>query len=151
MTSSLHTRPIEDGDLAAARLLLAQLGYDLTLDETARRLGKVMSATDHAILVAEHDDRIAGLIHVYARPALDKPPEAIVQALVVDAVHRGCGIGKQLMRAAEGWASERGHPSVSLYSSVARDDAHAFYRGLGYALGATSHLCRRKVGDGADR
>jgi GNAT superfamily N-acetyltransferase len=46
--------------------------------------------------------------NLYVRPALDKPPEVIIQAIVIDA-YRGKGIGKILMSAAESWASERGY------------------------------------------
>jgi len=85
-------------------------------------------------------------MHLYVRPAFDKPPEVIVQAIVIDADSRNRGIGKTLMAAAEGWASERGYRSVALYSNVSRDDAHSFYNALGYRLVATSRLFRRDFG-----
>ncbi|HZU90798.1 MAG TPA: GNAT family N-acetyltransferase, partial [Stellaceae bacterium] len=80
------------------------------------------------------------------RPAFDKPPEVVVQAIVVDAAGRGRGIGKSLMAAAEDWAAGRGYDSVSLYSRTARAAAHAFYAALGYEPVATSHLFRRTFG-----
>jgi GNAT superfamily N-acetyltransferase len=46
---------------------------------------------------------LVALCHVFARPALDKPPEAIVQALVVDQACRGEGVGRIMMAAAERW------------------------------------------------
>jgi GNAT superfamily N-acetyltransferase len=132
-------------DIAAGRSLLHQLGYDLTLAEMRRRYAAIANATAHAILVAACEARPVGLVHLYVRPALDKPPEVIVQAIVIDAAYRGRGIGKILMSAAESWASERGYDSVALYSNVSRSGAHSFYQTLGYESVATSHLLRRKL------
>ena len=67
------------------------------------------------ILLAECEPRPVGLVHFYVRPGLDKPPEVIVQAIVIDAAYRGRGIGKILMSAAESWTSEQGYNSVALY------------------------------------
>jgi GNAT superfamily N-acetyltransferase len=144
MNESVCVRPMAEDDIAAGRLLLDQLGYDLTPTEMRRRYAVIANTTGHTILVAECEARPVGLVHFYTRPALDKPPEVIVQAIVIDAAYRGRGIGKILMSAAEGWASERGYNSVALYSNVSRSGAHSFYETLGYQFIATSHLFRRK-------
>ena len=81
-----------------------------------------------------------------ARPAPDRPPEAIVQALVVEQDCRGGGVGKAMMAAAEAWAADRGFTSVALASHISRSGAHAFYQALGYRVEATSHLMRKIVG-----
>jgi GNAT superfamily N-acetyltransferase len=99
----------------------------------------------HSLLVAERGKRIVGLLHVYARPALEKPPEAVVQAVVVDRSFRGSGIGKAFMAAAERWACDRGYRSVSLSSNVARGKAHAFYEAIGYRRFASSHFFRKEL------
>ena len=138
-------RPATADDLPAIQFLLRQLGYDLTTEETQHRFLVVASAPGHCLLVAACDGRAAGLLHAYARPALDKPPEAIVQALVVDADARSSGIGAMLMAAAEAWAREQGFASVALASGIHRNDAHAFYEAIGYARFATSHLFRRTL------
>ena len=82
--------------------------------------------------------RWSGVLHVFERPALEKPCEAIVQALVVDSEARSSGVGEALMREAEAWAQSRKLPSVSLYSRVDRKRAHAFYERIGYRMKATS-------------
>jgi GNAT superfamily N-acetyltransferase len=138
-------RPANEADVPSLRRLLAQLGYQLDEQETARRLAAVMGAAEHAVLVAERAGSAVAFCHVYARPALDKPPEAVVQALVVDAAARGGGIGRAMMTAAEAWARARGFASVALASHVARDAAHAFYAGIGYDRIATSHLFRKEL------
>jgi GNAT superfamily N-acetyltransferase len=142
---SLRIRSMAESDLEAARLLMQQLGYDLEPAEIRYRFLSVMSADNHALLVGELEGRLVGLIHVYARPALDKPPEAVVQALVVASDGRRGGIGKAMMASAESWAHARGFHSVALASHIARDDAHAFYKALGYQIVATSHLLRKEI------
>lgn len=132
-------------DLPAARALLEQLGYELDDAEVRRRYDAVAQAPGHALMVADYDADVVGLLHLYARPALEKPPEVIVQALVVDAAVRGRGVGRQMMACAEVWARQRGFCSVALTSQVGRTEAHAFYEGLGYRVEATSHLMRKTL------
>jgi GNAT superfamily N-acetyltransferase len=132
-------------DIPVAQDLLSQLGYGLDLPEVRRRYDIVAGSPDHAITLAAHDGRIVALCHIYARPALDKPPEAVVQALVVDQASRGLGIGKRMMAAAEAWAKDRGFNSIALASHVSRSDAHAFYEALGYRNEATSHQFRKPL------
>jgi GNAT superfamily N-acetyltransferase len=132
-------------DAAAVQPLLVQLGYDMSVAEVTQRLASVLGAENHAVFVAQSAERVVGLLHIYARPALEKPPEAVVQALVVDATGRRGGVGARLMDVAERWAAERGFRSVALSSNVVRDDAHAFYTARGYALVATGHLFRKRL------
>ena len=142
---ALLIRTMAPTDIAPARALLSQLGYDMNTEEVRQRYGAITEKHDHAIFVGEEDGRVVALLHLYERPAFDKPPEAIVQAIVVDHNLRGTGIGKTMMDVAERWASERGFSSIALTSSVSRSDAHSFYNRLGYKAEATSHLFRKKL------
>jgi GNAT superfamily N-acetyltransferase len=141
----ISIRPMTVDDIQAAQDLLLQLGYPLHRDEVARRFALVIGATDHIVFVAGQGGRTVALCHVYARPALDKPPEAVVQALVVDAALRGSGVGKMMMAAAETWARDHGFSSVALSSNVARTEAHAFYEGIGYDKGGISQQFRKTL------
>ncbi len=136
-------RDMRPADLPPVRALLEQLGYSLDAAELGRRYARVAAATGHRVVVAEMDGEVVGLLHVFERPALEKPCEAVVQALVVDGRRRGSGIGQRLMHEAERWAAERGLASTSLYTGTARLDAHAFYERIGYRLKGTSHLMQR--------
>jgi N-acetylglutamate synthase-like GNAT family acetyltransferase len=124
-----------------ARELLRQLGYEITLEELTSRFARVLAAKDHHVAVAEQAEHVVGLLHVYERPALEKPCEAVVQALVVAAEQQGRGIGKALMNTAEAWARARSLGSVALHTRRAQ----VFYAGLGYERVSTSDLMR-KVG-----
>ena len=66
-------------DLPVARTLPAHLGYTLEAQELHDRYQAVAQSADHTLLVAEEDGSVIALCHIYARPALDKPPEAVVQ------------------------------------------------------------------------
>ena len=130
-------------DVPRSLHLLAQLGYELERSEAERRFVAVAQCPGHRLLVAAAGNRSVGLLHVYSRPALEKPPEAVVQAIIVDLAFRGGGIGKAFMAAAEDWAARHGYRSVSLSSHIARADAHAFYEVIGYQRFASSHRFRK--------
>ena len=147
-TEHFQVRPVAMEDAAALRPLLAQLGYALDEAEIRRRIGRIAAAGGHCLVAAEEPDgALIAFLHVYGRAALEKPPEAVVQALVVQDSLRGRGIGRAIMALAEQWARDAGYRYVSLGSQVARDDAHSFYEGLGYARYATSHQFRKTLGD----
>ena len=143
MRPAVRLRAMTHGDIPDARVLLAQLGYELSIEELARRVAGVVATPDHVLIVAETAGRVVGLLHVYARPALENPREAVVEAIVVDAPQRRSGVGKILMAEAERWGSERGCASVMLSSNVVRAPAHAFYAALGYRIAATSYVLRK--------
>lgn len=133
-------RPFRQADMPIARELLKQLGYEIAAEEVARRFERVRQAA-HYVAVADVGGRAVGLLHVFERLALEKPCEAVVQALVVDAELRGRGIGRALMDAAEAWAKAKGLAPVALHTQRAQ----AFYAGLGYASLATSDLMRKAL------
>jgi GNAT superfamily N-acetyltransferase len=139
-------RPIAEPDLAAATALLEQLGYPMSAAEVNRRLAIVCAAPGHRVWVADDGGQVVGLLHAFFRPALDKPPEVVVQALVVDATRRSQRIGERLMQVAEQWARETCSATVSLYSGVQRTDTHRFYERLGYARIGPSLQMRKVLG-----
>ena len=145
MTRADNIREMGMRDLPKVRELLRQLGYDLDEGELVLRFKAVEAEETHALRVASNAGDVVGFVHMYCRPALEKPPETIVQALVVDEASRGHGIGRHLMQTAEDWARERGFTSIALATQVTRDDAKEFYASLGYERAATSDLMRKKI------
>jgi GNAT superfamily N-acetyltransferase len=137
----LRVREFQEADAAALPDLLRQLGYDVAEEELAGRIARVVAAADHHLVMAVLEARIVGLLHVFIRPALEKPCEAVVQAIVVDGKVRGRGIGKALMRVAEAWATRQGLASIALHTQHAQD----FYRPLGYGHVASSDLMRKAL------
>lgn len=77
-------RDARPADASAAHLLIGQLAD--APDEAAfrARFERVLATDDHRIVVAEVEGKVVGVLHMFERPALEKPCEAVVQALVVD-------------------------------------------------------------------
>ncbi|ETR78376.1 GCN5 family acetyltransferase [Afipia sp. P52-10] len=138
-------RTIAVSDLPAATVLLGQLGYPMPEQEVARRLAAVLGHADHRVWVYDDGGEVVGLLHAFFRPALDKPPEVMVQALVTDATRRSTGVGEALMQVVEAWARERGCQSVALYSRIDRERAHRFYERLGYEKKLASAQLRKAL------
>ncbi|MEM9682708.1 MAG: GNAT family N-acetyltransferase [Pseudomonadota bacterium] len=146
--SDYVVREAKAADTAALRPLLMQLGYALEEVEIASRIERLASAVDHILLVAEATGGdLRAAMHVYGRPALEKPPEAVVQSLVVADGHCGSGLGRKMMALAERWSMKAGYESITLGSQVSRDGAHSFYEGLGYARYSTSHHFRKRLSE----
>jgi ribosomal protein S18 acetylase RimI-like enzyme len=136
-------RDARPADLPMVHRLIGQLADAPDEAEFRVRFERVSATAGHRIIVAEMGSEILGVLHVFERPALEKPCEAVVQALVVDGERRGAGIGESLMREAEAWAARRNLASTALYTRVDRDRARMFYERIGYRLKATSHLMGR--------
>lgn len=153
-------REMTGSDVPAVCGLLRELGYELTEGEIARRLRDVDRHPDHLALVLEDDDGedggedggeqegggpIVAFLHMFDRPAIEKPREAIVQALVVTEARRGAGLGQAMMEWVETWARDRGLTSIALSTQTHRGDAQVFYHRLGYRTAAESRLLRKHL------
>lgn len=122
------------GDALALSRLLTELGYPQDGEQTRRALTAWAGDPRGTVLVAEVDGHPAGVIAVHAVPYLERPGSfARVVALAVGGEHRRSGLGRRLLVAAEAWARELGCRDLEITSARTRDDAHAFYRALGFA------------------
>ena len=74
----IKVRNMAEADLPSVQPLLRQLGYDLTLNELEQRFNLVVKSPEHSDLVCEAEGKVVGLVHIYGRPALEKPAEAII-------------------------------------------------------------------------
>ena len=136
---------LADADRLA--VLCAQLGYPASSEEVRQRAAPLQQSEDHGILVAETaDGQVIGWVHVFVRQLLVVDRHAELGGLVVDAGHRGCGVGELLMAEAEAWAWTKGCGAVYVRSNVVREDAHRFYEGIGYERLKTSRVFLKNVG-----
>ena len=134
------------GDFPSAQGLLAELSYDIPMDELTKRFENVINRDDHAIYLAKDTSgNTLGLIHVYERAALEKPVEAYIQSLVVTRATRRSGVGKMLNEAAETWAKDRDLQSIALHTQMHRADAVSFYTKEGYAEITQSRMLRKTL------
>ena len=127
----LTIRDARAADAVEIASLLAQLGYPAAPGAVGARLERLAIVGDR-VLVADVDGHAVGLAHLQVTPALERErPAAKIGALVVDASHRGRGIGRALLTALEDEARARGCDLLFLTTAEGRDDAHRFYERLG--------------------
>jgi len=101
--------------------------------ETAR----ILADPCQLLAVAEVGE-LAGLVHAQL---YETPPQPLlvarrrvhIDALVVDPRFRRRGLGRQLLRAADTWARQRGAQELLLTLWAGNEAAEAFYRAIGFA------------------
>jgi len=97
----------------------------------------IIANEDAALLVAEGDGRIIGLVYIIVREASDIPivvPRryAVIDAIVVRKRFRRSGVGRWLAERAHRWAIDKGVTQVELNVWEFNRGAIAFYERLGY-------------------
>lgn len=118
-------------DIAA---LLGELGYPQPVEQVRSRLD---AATDrgHFVLVAVIGDRLVGVLSAAVVPLLAEAATMVrVTTLSVTASARGRGVGRALIRAAEGRALDMGATVFEVCSGrrPERAAAHRFYAAMGF-------------------
>jgi len=125
-------RKAEPADAALFAELVSQLGYPAS-DEEARSRTEQLVLDGQRLLVAELDGEPAGIAVLQIYPVLiHDPPTCRLVVLVVAEWARRRGVGRALALAAEEEARRAGCGWVVLESGIRRDEAHEFYRALGY-------------------
>lgn len=143
---TLQLRPPQAADIPALAALCAALGYQVEASDLARRLTRLQAdAANHYLCVAEHEGRVCGWIHGYVLTLLESEPRVEIGGLVVDSQLRGIGIGRALLEACEHWTQQQGIAAVGLRSNILREDAHRFYRHLGYQQTKSQHAFRKPI------
>ena len=139
-------RRAQPSDAAAVAALAAQLGYPVTPEEISDRLAHLLDDADSVVLVAaDARDRPLGWVHARLHRSLESAASVRIGGLVVDDAHRSQGIGRDLLRAAEDWARERGVARMTLYSRQTRERAHRFYDREGYRIAKHSYLLEKDL------
>jgi GNAT superfamily N-acetyltransferase len=130
---SVTVREAQPGDAAAVAVLLGELGYPSTPEQTAERLERIAGDPATWLVVAELDEEVAGfgVLHVQNLVERDEPGVEVA-GLVVGERFRRRGVGELLMAALEDEARDRGGKTMVLNTAHRRADAHAFYEALGY-------------------
>ena len=119
-------------DASAVAALLAQLGYPCSAAQASQRIAALVPP-DNVLLVATLDEEICGLIGLHLFPALHCDEKlGKITVLVVDAQHRGQGIGTALLHAASAYARSADALRIEVLSGNHRPEAHRFYQSAGY-------------------
>jgi GNAT superfamily N-acetyltransferase len=126
--------------------LAGVLGYENAAAEIADRLEHLLGREEDRVLVAvASNGRVVGWTHGAEHVLLEAERRCEILGLVVDAGYRGAGIGRQLVKALESWAAERGLPMVAVRSNVVRQESHPFYERLGFERVKTQHAYRKAL------
>lgn len=133
-SSACTVRPATPGDLGEIARLARQLGSPGAESGVGDRLRRILSNEHQTVLVAEVDGQLVGWIQIDVPPRLQAEPFAEIGGLIVDAAHRGQGIGVALVHAAELWTAERGLRRLRVRSREEREATLLFYRARGFQL-----------------
>ena len=142
----MRVRTAMPGDAVEVASLITLLGYPCTPDEALERLHAVAAEPDQTLLVADRNGDLCGLLGLDLMYYLPLGARTCrITALVVATAHRGEGVGRDLLLAAETWARQAGAARVEVTSAAHRNEAHAFYRACGYEDGAMRFV--KRLGD----
>ena len=131
---SLRVREAEPADAPAVAVLLGELGYPSSEEEFRRRFEAYTAVGGADLIVAEQDDEVIGVAAMQVMPLVHRDlPVARITAMVVRSDRRGAGVGRRLVAELEEIARREGCGRIDLTSRHQREDAHAFYRALGFA------------------
>lgn len=125
--SAVRIRKARRADAAAILALEDSFPSDRMSARAVRRFLAVPSAR---VLVADRDGAVAGALILLLRR---NSRWGRIYSVVVDPHHRGLGLGRRLVEAAEARARRQGCAGVSLEVRTDNGPARELYRSLGYA------------------
>jgi ribosomal protein S18 acetylase RimI-like enzyme len=129
----LIIRQAQPRDAAVLAQLMCELGYETTKSEMQTRMKRIAADQRYRTFVAVRDGKVCGMIGTLTSPSYEHNDLSgrILALLTLSTMRRG-GIGRALIVAAERDFSQRGIRRVALNTRLCRDDAHKFYKSLGY-------------------
>lgn len=134
------------GDASGVAELIEALGYPCSATDAADRLKAIAADLDQTVLVADCDGVLCGLLGLDVMYYLPLGARTCrITALVVADTHRGAGVGRDLLHAAEAWARQADAARIEVTSAAHRNEAHAFYRACGYRDGSVRFV--KQLGD----
>jgi ribosomal protein S18 acetylase RimI-like enzyme len=131
----LAVREGQPEDAPSVVRLIAQLGdaLDAPGGQSESYLRRALRSPGFGLLVAELESRIIGVLSYTVRPSLWHGEDAcLIEELVVDATHRGQGVGTALVQALLGRPEAKGWAEISVSALRGNERAIAFYRSLGF-------------------
>ena len=125
-------------DLDALLALYAQLNPGDVVaprERLAAILDRIVASDDLAIVVATLDGAVVATCYLNVIPNLTRggASYAVVENVVVDATHRGTGLGQAVVRFALAQAWRRGCYKALLQTGVRDPAVHRFYESCGFS------------------
>lgn len=133
LTDTPFIREADEQDAPELARLLTALGHATDANELRERWPYWREEGNTAMVAVRPDGTLSGMATLHRTWVLHRPrPLARITSLIVDEADRGAGIGRALVAASEKWLSEAGCGILEITSNHQRQDAHEFYRHLGY-------------------
>jgi len=118
----------------AVQLQVAELYAQLNPTENQSSLATVLTENNNVLMVVcKEENTICGIVLLVTYKVL-AGYRGLVEDVVVDASHRGKGIGKKLMLKLMEQAKEIGLHEILLFSGHHRTAAIALYKSLGFTV-----------------
>lgn len=151
-SNGIAVREARFSDAEALRRLADQLGYAnesaAFADKFLSSLAAMSESGGIALFVADADGCAVGWTSVKSAKSFYSRDCAEISGLVVDAAHRGEGIGTALVAKAESWAAEKGFDRIRLRANATRKEAHGFYLGRGFEKTKEQYVFEKPVAGG---
>ena len=122
-------RRARDEDRAAVIALWEACGLTRPWNDAATDFARAVAGAGSDIFVLEQEGQLAATVMVG-----DDGHRGWVYYLGVAPDHRGHGLGRVLMEAAEAWLQDRGAPKIQLMVRDNNEPAIGFYKALGYEV-----------------
>ena len=130
-----HVRSANADDAHAIAALMLQLGYEISCELVSRKVSRFSCSSDDAVFVAELDGLIVGVMSLHTLEMFHCDGRlGRITSLVIDGKHRGSGVGKLLVCAADEYFVRNGCVGAEVTSGDHRGQAHGFYESQGYAF-----------------
>lgn len=124
-------RNTTENDIEQIHSLMIELGYHINKTELLDRMVKINLQGSKLLVVEEHGV-IAGVVQALIDIRLAEGKVGEIVSLVVRGESRGKGVGKILLTQAKAFLIESGCTSFRVRANVTREDAHQFYKSLGF-------------------
>jgi GNAT superfamily N-acetyltransferase len=138
---------LDRNDLVGLTKLMNQwddLPNEITYDAIFNKVTEIkQNKLKTAIFVAETDSQMSGYAYLTEVFFLGMDNFIELQSILVDASHRGNGIGKSLLLHSEKWAKDIGYNKLMLSSRVQLENSHRFYASLGYSIAKQSYFFQK--------
>src|SRR5437899_6378766 len=134
----LAIRNASNNDITIILELLYKLGRpkpqkDKDVDEFYNLVMKYLSDVNKKIIIAEYDNKIAGMVSMVLLPRLNrKNLELYIPELIVEKDYQNKGIGKKLIESCIDFAKKNKCHRIRLESGNQRKGSHLFYKKLGF-------------------
>lgn len=127
------TKP-QSGDFSEILLLLKQLWPHKKSNKRVKEVFiKGLRSLQQEYLIAKQDKKVVGFASLTITNSLwDEGNSLYIEALVVDKIHRGKGIGTKLLGRITEIAKKYKCKSINFDSGLFRKEAHSFYKEQGF-------------------